>query len=55
MRAIGSLTVIAGLAGFAAVALCIVYAVSFRGAGHGVAAVTAIGGPFTLTDDTARR
>ena len=41
----------AGVAGFAVVALCIVYAVSFRGAG-GIAAVAPIGGPFTLTDDT---
>ena len=44
------LTVLAGLFGFAAVALCVVYAVSFRG--HGVAAITPIGGPFTLVDDT---
>ena len=29
-----------------------VYAVSFRGGGHGVAAIAPIGGPFTLTDDT---
>jgi protein SCO1 len=46
------LTALAGFLGFAAVALCVVYAVSFRGAGHGVAAVAPIGGPFTLTDDT---
>ncbi len=45
------LTGIAGLAGFAAVALCIVYVVSFGGRGIG-AAVAPIGGPFTLTDDT---
>ena len=41
----------AGVTGFAVVALCIVYAMSFRGAG-GIAAVASIGGPFTLTDDT---
>lgn len=41
----------AGLFGFAVVALCVVYAVSFRGAGHGVAGIASIGGPFTLTDD----
>jgi len=46
------LMVCAGLFGFAVVALCVVYAVSFRGAGHGVAGIAAIGGPFTLTDDT---
>jgi protein SCO1/2 len=44
----------AGLLGFAAVALCAVYAVSFRG-GHGVAAISAIGGPFTLVDDTGAK
>jgi protein SCO1 len=44
-------TAVAGLAGFAAVALCIIYAMSFGGAGHG-AAVAAIGGPFNLVDDT---
>ena len=42
----------AGLLGVAAVALSIVYAVSWRGADHGVAARTSIGGPFTLVDDT---
>jgi protein SCO1/2 len=45
------ITAIGGLVGFAAAALCIVYAISFGGAGHGVA-VAPIGGPFTLTDDT---
>jgi protein SCO1/2 len=35
------------IGGFAAVALCIVYAVTGRGA-----AVAGIGGPFTLVDDT---
>ena len=45
------MTAIGGLAGFAAVALCIVYAMSFGGTGHG-AAVAGIGGPFTLVDDT---
>ena len=44
-------TAAAGLFGFAAVALCAVYVVSFRG-GHGVASIASIGGPFTLTDDT---
>jgi protein SCO1/2 len=48
------LPALAGLLGFAAVALCVVYAVSFRG-GHGVAAITAIGGPFTLIDDTGAK
>ena len=42
-----TMTAIGGLAGFAAVALCIVYAMT----GHG-AAVAGIGGPFTLVDDT---
>ena len=41
---------LSGLAGFAAVALCIAYAVSFRGLSAGPVAA-AIGGPFTLTDD----
>jgi protein SCO1 len=41
----------AGLFGFAAVALCILYVVAFRG-DHGAAASTRIGGPFTLVDDT---
>ncbi len=45
---------LSGLAGFAAVALCLAYAMSFRGANPGIAAA-AIGGPFTLTDDTVRR
>lgn len=45
------ITAIGGLAGFAAVALCIVYAMSFGGTSHG-AAVAGIGGPFTLVDDT---
>ncbi len=45
------LTAIGGLAGFAMVALCIVYVMAFGRAGHGVA-VSAIGGPFTLVDDT---
>ena len=44
----------AGLLGFTAVALCAVYAVSFRG-GHGVAAISSIGGPFTLVDDTGAK
>ncbi|MGC1778604.1 MAG: SCO family protein [Xanthobacteraceae bacterium] len=46
------LPALAGLVGFAAVMLCVVYAVSFRGGGSGVAAITPIGGPFTLVDDT---
>jgi len=46
------LAAFAGLLGFAAVALCIVYAMSFRGGVHGVAPVASIGGPFTLVDDT---
>jgi protein SCO1 len=41
----------AGLFGFAAVALCILYVVTFRG-DHGAAASTRIGGPFKLVDDT---
>jgi protein SCO1 len=45
------LTAIGGLAGFAMVALCIVYVMAFGRAGHGVA-VSAIGGPFRLVDDT---
>jgi protein SCO1 len=46
------LTALAGVLGFTAAALCIFYVVSFRGGVHGVAAITPIGGPFTLTDDT---
>jgi protein SCO1 len=46
-----AITALSGLAGFAAVALCIAYAVSFRGSSPGTAGA-AIGGPFTLTDDT---
>jgi protein SCO1 len=46
------LVAIAGLLGFAAAALCIGYAVSFREGAHGPAAVASIGGPFTLVDDT---
>jgi len=45
------LTAIAGLAGFAMVALCILFVVSFGRGGHGAFA-SAIGGPFTLVDDT---
>jgi protein SCO1 len=45
------ITALSGLAGFAAVALCIVYAMSFRGIGP-AAGAAAIGGPFTLVDDT---
>ena len=43
---------LAGLLGFSAAALGIVYVMSFRGAVHGVTATTQIGGPFTLVDDT---
>jgi protein SCO1 len=46
------LVVFAGLLGFSAAALCVVCVMSFRGAGHGAAATTPIGGPFTLVDDT---
>jgi protein SCO1 len=46
------LVAIAGLLGFAAAALCIGYAVSFREGAHGPVAVASIGGPFTLVDDT---
>jgi protein SCO1 len=46
------LVAIAGLLGFAAAALYIGYAVSFREGAHGPAAVASIGGPFTLVDDT---
>lgn len=44
-------TAAGGLAGFAAVALCIAYAMSFGGRVAGVS-VTPLGGPFTLVDDT---
>jgi protein SCO1 len=44
-------TAIAGLCGFAAVTLLVVYAISFAGKGHGVG-VASIGGPFALVDDT---
>ena len=43
---------VAGLFGFAAAALCIGYAVSFRGGDHGAPTTASIGGPFTLVDDT---
>jgi protein SCO1 len=46
------LTTLAGLLGFAAVALCIVYVVSFHRAAQSTAAATSIGGPFKLVDDT---
>lgn len=46
------LAAFASFLGFAVVALCIVYAMSLREAGHGVATTTSIGGPFTLVDDT---
>jgi protein SCO1 len=45
------LMALAGLLGFSAAALCIVYAASFW-PDHRVAAPTPIGGPFTLVDDT---
>jgi protein SCO1 len=45
------ITAIAAIAGFAAVALGTAYFVSMRGSGTAVSA-TAIGGPFTLVDDT---
>ncbi len=43
------LTAMAGIAGFAFAVLCVVFVVSSHGTGHGAAAV---GGPFTLVDDT---
>lgn len=46
------LTAFAGLLGFVVVALCIIYALPWRGADQGVAVTTSIGGPFTLVDDT---
>jgi protein SCO1 len=46
------LMALAGLLGFSAAALCIVYAASFWAPVHRVAATTPIGGPFTLVDDT---
>ena len=46
------LMALAGLLGFATVALGIVYVVSFSGVIHDAAATTPIGGPFTLVDDT---
>ena len=46
------LMALAGLLGFSAAALCIVYAASFWGPVHRVATPTPIGGPFTLVDDT---
>jgi protein SCO1 len=45
------LMALAGLLGFSAAALCIVYAASFWEPAHRVAAPTPIGGPFTLVDD----
>jgi protein SCO1 len=52
MRARQWILVAAGLLGFSAAALCMFYVMSFRGVGHGVAATTQTGGPFTLVDDT---
>jgi protein SCO1 len=46
------LAALAGLLGFAAVALCIVYVVSLQRAAQSTAAIAAIGGPFKLVDDT---
>ena len=46
------LMALAGLLGFSAAALCIVYDASFWGPVHRLAATTPIGGPFTLVDDT---
>jgi protein SCO1/2 len=43
---------VAGLFGFSFVALGVVYLVSVRGGVDGAPAVTSIGGPFTLVDDT---
>jgi len=43
---------LAGLLGFSAAALCVVYVTLFWGPVHGSAATTQIGGPFTLVDDT---
>jgi protein SCO1 len=43
---------LAGLLGFSAAALCVVYVMSFWGPVHRAAATTQIGGPFTLVDDT---
>ncbi|MGA7790432.1 MAG: SCO family protein [Xanthobacteraceae bacterium] len=45
------ITALGGLAGFAVVAFCILYIANFGRAGHGPV-VSAIGGPFTLVDDT---
>ena len=44
------LVAFAGLLGFAAAALCVIYTMSLPV--HGVAATSQIGGPFTLVDDT---
>jgi protein SCO1 len=41
---------LAGLFGFSAAALCVIYTMSLPV--HGVTAATSIGGPFTLVDDT---
>jgi protein SCO1 len=45
------LLALAGLLAFSTAALCTVYIISSRTV-HGVAAITQIGGPFTLVDDT---
>jgi protein SCO1/2 len=46
------LVALAGLLGFSAAALCVVYVMLFWGPVHRVAATAPIGGPFTLVDDT---
>jgi protein SCO1 len=46
------LTAFACPLGFVVVALCIIYALPWRGADQGAAVTTSIGGPFTLVDDT---
>jgi protein SCO1 len=46
------LTAFACLLGFVVVALCIIYALQWRGADRGGAVTTSIGGPFTLVNDT---
>jgi protein SCO1 len=46
------LVALAGLLGFSAAVLCILYVASFWGPVHRAVATTQIGGPFTLVDDT---
>jgi hypothetical protein len=46
------ITAIGGVTGFAAIAIALIFAITPRHSGEAAAGVAAIGGPFTLIDDT---